>query len=926
MNDLVMPLIDEPCSESPHVPLSSVQQVIWFDQLLHPDVPNYQIGMCADIKGPVDVDALNQAVRHVAARHDALRMEVVVHNGEAMLRVRPYADIRVDLVDLSGQPHAREAAMRYVQAEFSRQRPLEGTLPWGNLLVQYGEDGFLWLHRYHHLIIDGYGVPMAGAAMVDAYNRLLQGESLDDPTAPSYLDFLRAESAYLGSPRHERDTAFWRARYATLPPALLQPRYEIPGTPMAGSGKHVWHMPRAVFDGVRAYVRQHGLTESHFFLALIHSYFSRVNDVEELVIGVPVHNRTTPAQRQTIGMFSSMNPVGVAVDTSRDFPAQMQAVARELKRCLRHQRLPISDINRVVQLTQTGRRQLYDITFSFEEFDADVQMGSGNPSFWTLHNEHEQTPLAIGVKNYHQAAGVQIELVYNRAYFNEADMLRLHQRLAVACDAVLQGHTGAISGLPIMAADEAFQLVHQFNATDCAFDEHLSLHQLFEQRAEAHATRTAVVDDRRSLTYGELNQEANSLARHMQALGLQANELVALAMARSADMVVALLAVLKCGAAYVPLDASHPAERLDALIKDLSPRLLLTQSTLRSGLPACACPVVDVETVLAAVMSDVQARGNAVPAGAPFSSRSLAYVIYTSGSTGKPKGVMNEHRGVVNRLQWMQKAYGLTPDDRVLQKTPYGFDVSVWEFFWPLITGAQLVMARPGGHQDPAYLADLIEAEGITTLHFVPSMLQAFLAHLAQQAPGRCAGIRRIICSGEELPWALTQQVFDKLPGVQLHNLYGPTEAAIDVTAWECLPEGKVMAEFGSLERVRRVPIGRPIDNTRIYILDKQGQPVPLDVPGEIHIGGVGVARGYLHQPALTAERFIPDPFAHSEPDARLYKTGDLGRWRADGAIEYLGRTDHQVKIRGLRIELGEIEYHLTRQPEVKEAVVLAVR
>ncbi|MCA5933668.1 amino acid adenylation domain-containing protein, partial [Pectobacterium versatile] len=344
------------------------------------------------------------------------------------------------------------------------------------------------------------------------------------------------------------------------------------------------------------------------------------------------------------------------------------------------------------------------------------------------------------------------------------------------------------------------------------------------------------------------------------------------------DMVIGLLGILKAGAAYVPLDPGYPAERLAYMLDDADPVALLTQAG-RHELQTDALPVILLDTADFSTLSETN------PDIAGLDAHHLAYVIYTSGSTGKPKGVMNSHRGLCNRLVWMQNTYRLTPDDRVLQKTPFSFDVSVWEFFWPLLYGARLVMARPDGHKDAAYLAQLIERSGITTLHFVPSMLQQFVQWA--DADCTCDSLRRVICSGEALPAELQQRFFARF-NAQLHNLYGPTEAAIDVTFWPCQPD----------DHRSFVPIGRPIANTQIYILDALGQPVPLGVAGELHIGGVGVARGYLNRPELTAERFIPDPFS-DRPGARLYKTGDLARWLPDGSIEYLGRNDFQVKLRG---------------------------
>ncbi|WP_143292562.1 non-ribosomal peptide synthetase, partial [Burkholderia pseudomallei] len=381
---------------------------------------------------------------------------------------------------------------------------------------------------------------------------------------------------------------------------------------------------------------------------------------------------------------------------------------------------------------------------------------------------------------------------------------------------------------------------------------------------------------------------------------------------RGIEMVVGLLAILKAGGAYVPLDPSHPPERLRRMLDDTNPVAVLVDDIGADALASFESHVA-ARSPRVHLSRDIAQWRACSPANPPTprerAARRLAYVIYTSGSSGEPKGVMNEHRGVVNRLWWMQQTYALDERDAVLQKTPFSFDVSVWEFFWPLMSGARLVIAKPEGHKDPAYLSELIDRERVTTLHFVPSMLQAFLED--EGAARGCGSVKRVMCSGEALPPSLVKRFYRCLPDARLHNLYGPTEAAVDVTAWAC------DAEEGGAS----VPIGRPIANTRIYVLDGHGQPVPRGVAGELYIGGVQVARGYLNRPELTRERFVDDPFVAG---GRLYKTGDLARWRTDGSLEYLGRNDFQVKIRGFRIELGEIEAQLAKVAGVRETVVLA--
>jgi amino acid adenylation domain-containing protein len=430
------------------------------------------------------------------------------------------------------------------------------------------------------------------------------------------------------------------------------------------------------------------------------------------------------------------------------------------------------------------------------------------------------------------------------------------------------------------------------------------LHEFFEAQVERTPDRTAVVFEDEQLTYRELNDQANRLGHYLRKLGVGPDVLVGVFMERSLEMVVALYGIVKAGGAYVPLDPEYPRARLAFMAEDTQVPVLLTQEHLVAQLPQNGAKVVCLDSDWPAI-----AEGNRDNIRSEAKAENLAYVIYTSGSTGTPKGVMNTHQGICNRLLWMQDAYRLSEEDRVLQKTPFSFDVSVWEFFWPLLAGARLIVARPGGHRDGNYLVKLIREQGITTLHFVPAMLGVFLQ---ERDVERCLSLKRVICSGEALSYELQERFFSKLPA-ELHNLYGPTEAAVDVAHWAC--------KRRSTERV--VPIGYPVANTRLYILDSHLQPAPIGIPGELCIGGVQVARGYLNRPDLTAEKFIPDHFSKVQ-GARLYRTGDAARYLPGGEIEYLGRTDEQVKVQGYRIELGEIEAALGGHEAVRQAVVMA--
>jgi amino acid adenylation domain-containing protein/thioester reductase-like protein len=513
--------------------------------------------------------------------------------------------------------------------------------------------------------------------------------------------------------------------------------------------------------------------------------------------------------------------------------------------------------------------------------------------------------LTLSLEN--SAQGLSGSIEYNTDLFDASTITRMVGHLQTLLQGLVANPDQKLKHIPLLSAAEQHQILSEWNNTLSDYPKQLCLHELFEQQVQKTPDAVAVVFSDKRLTYSELNTLANQLAHYLLELGVGPEVLVGVCVERSLEMVVALLGILKAGGAYVPIDPEYPQERLAYMLEDSQVKVLLTESKLVARLGEQQAHLVCLDTDWQAISNSSQEnpRSGVLP-------NHLAYVIYTSGSTGKPKGAMNTHQGVCNRLLWMQQAYVLTPLDSVLQKTPFSFDVSVWEFFWPLLSGARLVVAQPGGHRDSAYLVKLIAQHQITTLHFVPSMLQVFLE---EQGLSSCSCLRQVFCSGEALPKELQEKFFARL-GCSLHNLYGPTEAAIDVTYWQCQPDSDLLT----------VPIGRPIANTQIYILDPHGKPVPVGVTGELHIGGVGVARGYLNRPQLTAEKFIPNPFASDKASERLYKTGDLVRYLPDGNIEYLGRIDHQVKVRGFRIELGEIEAVLSQHPNVRQTVVIATQ
>ncbi|MGH9484387.1 MAG: non-ribosomal peptide synthetase, partial [Terriglobales bacterium] len=564
---------------------------------------------------------------------------------------------------------------------------------------------------------------------------------------------------------------------------------------------------------------------------------------------------------------------------------------------MEHEELPFAE---VVQAHQTrmdrSRSPLFQVIFSQQPEAPKLAQG------WELSTEEianggSKMDLVFVVDD--RGDGIGGPITYNPDLFESATMARLVGHYRTLLQAIGTTPEQPVAGLPLLT--EAEQAQYQaWNATERDYPA-ACVPALIEQQAARTPTRVAVRCEGRELTYQELNTRANRVAARLRERGVKSNTLVGVSMERSLEMVVALLGIWKSGGAYVPLDPDYPAERLAFLLEDAGVALLLSESALVQRWPRHRCPLLCLDKL-------EETLEGAAALASSARMQDAAYVMYTSGSTGEPKGVIITHRSISNRLLWMQDQYGLQEQDVVVQKTPFSFDVSVWELFWPLMNGARLVLAKPGGHREPAYLAQLITAEQVSIVHFVPSMLDIFLD--TPQA-GACRTLREVICSGEALPYALQEKFFRTLPA-RLHNLYGPTEAAVDVTAWEC--------RRGDARRL--VPIGRPVANTHIHILDRHRQPVPVGVAGELYIGGVQVGQGYHRRPELTAAKFIDDP---SDPQTagRLYRTGDRCRWLGDGALEYLGRLDSQVKLHGCRIELGEIEGALRRHAAVHDAVVV---
>jgi len=894
-------------------PLSRLQAGMLFYTEYSPESPLYYNISSHHIQARLDVALLEQAVKEVVARHEVLRTSFHLGGYSQPLQlVHREAEIGLAVEDLSELSLAEQEEALRQWMEVEKGRSFDVTRP-GLLRFQIhkrSEEGFQFTKTEHHVILDGWSEALLLTELFTCYFALLQGKEKEErqellkkeEAGSKFNEFIRLEQEALESEEARR---FWERQLAEVNIARMPWRS---GSKVAGKVQTCSldvEIGEELSAGLKGVARQAGVSVKSVLLAAHVRVMSLLSGEREVVTGLVSNGRAESSGGERIlGVFLNTLPLRMELAGGRWMDLVEQTTAAE-KAMLPYRRYPLLDLQRMA-----GGMELFDVAFNFIHFHVYRELEHLGRLQILDSQAFGQTNFALQAHFAMDAvlSKIQLMLDYNAAQIDPEQAASIGRYYLNALRAIAHCPEGRYDIASLLEEQERRQILTAWNHTSRAVPA-VCLPHLLEAQAEATPQATAVIFGEQSLTYRQLHEQANRLAHHLLGLGIGPETRVGIALERSMEMVVALLGTLKAGAAYLPLDLDYPQARLEQMLADAEPAVIVSLQSHRHRLPASTSVLAldedETQKLLAeAAASHPQDRQRSCSLH-PWHP---AYVIYTSGSTGTPKGAVVSHAGIVNRLLWMQAEYGLKADDRVLQKTPFSFDVSVWEFFWPLLAGATLVMAEPGGHRDPAYLAALIQQAGVTTVHFVPSMLEAFIQE--PKAAG-CRGLRRVICSGEALSAELQAEFYKILP-VPLHNLYGPTEASVDVSYWAC----PVNAGAGL------VPIGRPIWNTQLYVLDESLQAVPVGVVGELYIGGTGLGRGYLKRAGLTAQRFVADPY--SQGGARMYRTGDVARWRTDGVLEFLGRNDHQVKVRGFRIELEEIESALRASGEVAQAVVVA--
>ena len=888
---------------------SFMQQRLWFLDQMEPGAATYNVYSAVRLEGHLDLALLERSLNAVVQRHETLRTRFdLAINGQPEQIVLPSLRIHLHVLQVPNEngKSRGDIIAELIRVEASKPFDLKNGPLFRTQLLQVNPLEHVALFTMHHMICDGWSQGVLVNDLTAFYAAYAQGrEPQLPPLQFQYGDYAEWQRARLQGEVLEKELDYWRKELANFSGVLEMPTDRPrPAVQTYRGAHHDMKLSPGLTRRLNDFARRENVTLYMVLLASVQVLLCRYSGQDDIAVGTPIANRPFKETENLIGFFANTLVMRSRLQAEESFRSFLKRVQQTALGAYAHQEMPfeklVDDLNPDRDLSRSPLFQTMFVLQNAPNNDELIMPGL-RLALLPSDNNTAKFDLLFGLE---QAGNVlQGGIEYATDLFDES-IARMGGHWITLLEGMVARPASPIADLPLLSAQERQEIVFDWNHTDRQYSREKTIVGIIEDQVEKAPQVIAVVFEGQCITYAELNSRSNQLAHFLRKKGLTQEHLVGVCMERSVEMVVALLGVLKAGATYVPLDAGYPPDRLAYMLEDADVRLLLTQQHL-------APLLAELNSEIACLDRDWNLIAGE-PARNPvhsLSGENLAYVIYTSGSTGRPKGAMNRHHGIRNRLQWMQEMYRLDESDRVLQKTPFSFDVSVWEFFWPLMTGARMIVARPAGHQDPNYLVQLIQQEGVTTIHFVPSMLQVFIEEPQAE---QCKSLRRVICSGEALGWNLQERFHHRMAGVELHNLYGPTEAAVDVTWWKCERDSHGFT----------VPLGYPIANIQIHILDKRLEPTPVGVAGEIHIGGIGLGRGYWKKAELTAEKFIPNPFS-GEPGQRLYKTGDLGRVRPNGVIEYLGRLDHQVKIRGFRIELGEIEAALSAHKDVREAVVI---
>lgn len=875
--------------------LSLSQREVWLDQRAWPDSAHLIIGGGGFLSGPVDIACLQAALEILAASNDALRLAPRLDGGQQLLTAfKP----KLEIVDLTGETDPKEATRLWWRNSLERPFALDGTPPWRFSLLRAREDLHGWTIQFHHLVMDGWGTSIVVQRWAEIYSALVAGTRVPVIEALSYTEFIEESNAYRQSPAFIKDAEFWSSRIEKFPdPFIERTRQFSPTAGLSRAELIVQPIKRAAYDAIERFARTQGVTSFNLFLVVLAIYFARTRSRREIVIGIPSLNRSGKRFKSTLGMFVGVFPVMVEVCQGASFTDIVSAVSASLRAALRHARYPLSELGKSAVGNRFGPDGIFDILLSFERQDYDVFFGEAkNIDTRQAFSGVARYPLSATVCDFQADHDVELVLEVSTACFAAAESQLLGGRLLSLLEELIAAPDMPIESLPVVSAEERWALVEGLHERVAVHNSAHCFIAQFEHHAKLRPDAVALVWDGGQMSYVELSQAAIALGVTLRELGAGRDKVVAIAIERSAQMMMALLGTARSGAAFLPLDLDAPVDRIAEILQDSGAIALLVKEESRERYQSLGIRLISVS-------ADPLAPAPA-EAWVPPALDDLAYVLFTSGSTGRPKGVMVEHDALARRLASISKTFEVTSKDRSGQGTQYTFDPSLIELLVPLVNGGSVALPPPG-RLLPETLADFAIRHHVTFMAFVPSTLSRFLDGLEDKTGSQ---LRVACCGGEVLSPALANR-FLRQTGARLFNVYGPTETVIFSTAWP--------VEERDANSV--LPVGSPTDDSRVYVLDGALMPQPFGVAGDIYIGGRSISRGYLNRPELDEAFFYADPFLQGH---RVYRTGDRGYLDTDGNLHFLGRMDRQIKLRGYRIELGEIEARLLAIPGVPQAAV----
>ncbi|WP_116964848.1 non-ribosomal peptide synthetase, partial [Fastidiosibacter lacustris] len=869
--------------------LTKQQEELWYAYKLNPYADNYNIAISYQVRGNLDRDKFAAIYQTIGNYFEAFKTRFIEKDGEANQIILDRFDGDVIYQELY---HSTQDEI-LAALEQLRAKPFDLEKDWlfRAILIKTDHDQYYFQFVWHHIISDGLTTTIFSQVFEKLYNEGL--DAITQFQTYQLADYLDYEEEIIAKSKKETIDYWQHYLQGCNQNDLVKYNHDDTGQI---NRKRVNIDPKILSK----LLKTHKTTPFIFFNALISTFVLRCFHLNDLVVSYPKNIRPTEFSK-IVGYFVSMFPMQIQLSGEMTFAELLKKIYEQYQQNKPYQIIPFEEIK--------------------ESLDIDFSPNVSVVETYLLSQEIELSGIELESKNFFYGGKLntlffaydKTSMVYEVSYDTTYIPDYFIQYLEMLLKTVIADSDQPLCHYELIPPEQKKRILYDWNKTDKPYPKGKTIYQLFEEQVEKAPNNVAVVFEDQQLKYAELNAKANQLAKYLRSLTeIKPDTLIALCLDKSLEMIIGIVGILKAGAAYVPIDPSYPDERIRYILNDTRASLLLTQSHYLSRLKMMTNSQL------------IPLDSNSYK-GFPFdnllsqnTSHDLAYVIYTSGTTGNPKGTLITHKSLVNRLLWQQSEYHFNSSDKILQKTPYGFDVSVWELLLPLLCGAQLVFTKPDNHKYPQYLHILIKQVGITKLHFVPSMLQLYLDHVEQLSVTErlLNSVTDVFCSGEALPHQISRRFKTLYPSICLNNLYGPTEATIDVSAYN---------DIRSTETI--IPIGKPIQNTKLYVLDKYKQVVPMGVVGELYIGGNGVASGYLNQPELTAEKFVENPFADEEDKIngydQLYKTGDLVRWLSNGNLEYLGRNDTQIKINGLRIEIGEIENNLLNFKGIRQACVL---